>query len=96
MKTVTIKLPSSLDSKLAAIAARRGARSKSEVIREALDRFVISEQEAQPGSILEALADFAGSCDGPSDLSTNPRYLEDFGSATTRNRRRRAPRRVSR
>jgi hypothetical protein len=54
------------------------------------------EQEAQPGSLLEALADFAGSCDGPADLSTNPKYLEDFGLARTPHRRRRPARRVSR
>lgn len=96
MKTVTIKLPPSLDAKIAAIAARRGARSKSEIIREALDRFVSIEEEAQPGSLLEALQDFAGTCDGPSDLSTNPKYLEDFGRARARHRRRRSARRVSR
>lgn len=96
VKTVTIKLPSTLDAKIAEIAARRGARSKSAVIREALDRFVATEQEAQPGSLLEALEDFAGICDGPGDLSTNPKYLEDFGSGSTRHRRRRSARRVSR
>jgi len=96
VKTVTIKLPSTLDAQIAAIAARRGARSKSEIIREALDRFVLSEQQAQPGSLLEALQDFAGICDGPSDLSTNAKYLEDFGHARARHRRRRSARRVSR
>ena len=96
MKTVTIKLPPTLDAKIAAIAARRGARSKSEVIREALDRYILSEQEAQPGSLLEALEDFAGIYDGPTDLSTNPKYLEDFGHGRASHRRRRSARRVSR
>jgi Arc/MetJ-type ribon-helix-helix transcriptional regulator len=96
MKTVTIKLPSALDAKITAIAARRGARSKSEIIREALDRFVLTEQQAQPGSLLEALGEFAGICDGPSNLSTNPKYLDDFGRGSTRHRRRRSARRVSR
>jgi predicted transcriptional regulator len=96
MRTVSIKLPSTLDDKIAAIAARRGARSKSEVIRKALDRFVAAEHEVQPGSLLEALADFAGICGGPSDLSTNPSYLEDFGSSSTRHRRRRPTGRASR
>jgi len=96
VKTVTIKLPSSLDAKIAAIAARRGARSKSEIIREALDRFVLTEQAAQPDSLLEALQEFAGSCEGPRDLSTNPRYLDDFGHGVARNPQRRSARRVSR
>ncbi|HZR04147.1 MAG TPA: ribbon-helix-helix domain-containing protein [Burkholderiales bacterium] len=96
MKTVTIKLPSTLDAKLAAIAERRGARSKSEVIREALDRFVATEQAMEPGSLLEALEDFAGVLEGPTDLSTHPKYLEDFGSDSSRHRRRRSARRVSR
>ena len=96
MKTVTIKLPATLDAKFAAIAARRGARSKSEVIREALDRFVATERAAQLGSLLEALQDFAGILEGPSDLSTNPKYLEDFGNGRPRHRRRRSARRVPR
>jgi len=95
MTPVTIRLPSALDAKIAAIAQRRGA-CKSEVIREALDRFVATEQEAQPGSLLEALEDFAGTCDDPPDLSTNPEYLQDFGSGNARHRRRRPTRRVSR
>ena len=67
MKPVTIKLPSTLD----AIAARRGARSASQVLREALDRFVATEQAAQPGSQLEALEDFAGPWEVPSAVCIN-------------------------
>jgi Arc/MetJ-type ribon-helix-helix transcriptional regulator len=96
MKTITIKVPSTLDAQITAIAARRGARSRSAVIREALDRFVQTERAAQPGSLLDALQDFAGICDGPVDLSTNPKYLEDFGRGRAGHRRRRAARRVPR
>jgi Arc/MetJ-type ribon-helix-helix transcriptional regulator len=96
MKIITIKVPLALDAKLTAIAQRRGARSRSEVIREALDRFVSTEQAVQPDSLLDALGDFAGTLDGPRDLSTNPNYLEDFGDERSDHRRRRPARRVSR
>ncbi len=35
--------------------------------------------EAQPGSVLALTADLCGSLDGPGDLSTNPKHMEDYG-----------------
>jgi hypothetical protein len=34
---------------------------------------------ASPISALDLAGDLVGSCEGPGDLSTNPKYLEGFG-----------------
>ena len=34
---------------------------------------------AQPGSFLEGIEHIIGSCEGPPDLSTNPKYMEGYG-----------------
>jgi len=37
----------------------------------------------EPGiNMLAALAEFAGSAEGPADLSSNKAYLEDYGTGT--------------
>jgi hypothetical protein len=35
--------------------------------------------KAEPGSFLEAAGDLVGSVEGPSDLSTNPKYMKEYG-----------------
>ena len=35
--------------------------------------------EAPPGSFLDGIEDLIGSVEGPTDLSTNPKYLEGLG-----------------
>jgi len=77
MKTISLKVPDSLDRRLGAAAQRRGA-SKSAVAREAIELFCAQE----PGEALscyDLAADLAGIVSGPPDLSTNPEYLEGFG-----------------
>lgn len=75
MKTVSLKLPASLGVKLERAAKKTGL-SKSEVVRAALERFLQTER---PMSALELAGGLVGSCEGPEDLSTNPKYLEGFG-----------------
>lgn len=62
------------------LARRRGVSQKA-VVLDAIQREIGEEAfpEPQPGSFLEAAWDLAGSVDGPPDLSTNPKYMEDFG-----------------
>jgi hypothetical protein len=36
-------------------------------------------------SFLELAKEFCGCVEGPEDLSTNPEYMEDYGSNTTTN-----------
>jgi Arc/MetJ-type ribon-helix-helix transcriptional regulator len=78
MKTLTIKVPESLENRLRSIAVRRG-ESKSAVIRTALEDFVGSESEVREGSCLDLARDLAGSTEGPRDLSINKRHLAGYG-----------------
>lgn len=63
------------------LAERRGTTQKEVVMR--LVRAAEAEEakpfKARPGSILDGVEHLIGSCEGPSDLSTNPKYMEGFG-----------------
>lgn len=75
MKAVTIKLPPALEAKLTSIARRRG-RTKSEVVRDALEKY----PGAGTGTVGDLVGDLFGiEKSGPSDVSTNPKYFKDFG-----------------
>lgn len=74
LRTVSVKLPRSLDSRLTAIARRRRT-TRSAVIRE----LVASLADESRDSVLERMGDLVGSFSGPRDLSTNPKYMKDFG-----------------
>lgn len=78
MKTLTIKVPDSLDGRLRNIAVRRG-ESRSAVIRAALADYVGSDGEIRAGSCLDLVADLAGSTEGPRDLSSNKKHLAGYG-----------------
>jgi predicted DNA-binding protein len=75
MKTISLKLPPSLSVRLERAARERG-KSKSEVIRAALEQHLKGER---PMSALELAGDLVGCCEGPADLSTNPQYMEGYG-----------------
>lgn len=78
MKTLSLKLPAPLHQELET-AARRKGRSKSEVLRTALEQYLHGSQSARADSFLEKAADVIGSVSGPRDLSTNPKHLKGFG-----------------
>lgn len=78
MKTLSLKIPDTLEGDLVAFAEERGL-SKSEVVREALVRLFRRERPSARGSALAMVEDLVGSVEGPSDLSSNPAYLDDFG-----------------
>jgi predicted transcriptional regulator len=74
MRTISLKLPESLDRKLTSIAHRRRT-TRSAVVRQALERFA-----GAPGRSVTALAeDLAGSLRGDTDLSTSPRHMAAYG-----------------
>ncbi len=78
MKTWTIKVPPELDERVARLAKQKGA-SRSDVVREALDRY-LQDPEAVKGSIVERAGKLVGSLHGgPRDLASNPRHLKGFG-----------------
>lgn len=76
MKTISLKLPEALDTKLAAFTIRQGG-SKSAIIRAALEAYL--DREDAQGSVLEAAQDLCGCLEGPEDLSTNPNRLDGYG-----------------
>jgi hypothetical protein len=78
MKTVSLKLSPVLLRQLERTARERG-ESKSAVIRSALEQYLNGQRTVPPGSALEAALPWVGCCEGPGDLSTNPKYMEGFG-----------------
>ena len=79
MKTISLKLPEGLHGKLER-SARQQRRSKSDVVRRALEQFLNDKHETPPMSFLEAAGDLIGCVEGAGDLSTNPKYMEGFGN----------------
>lgn len=76
MATITCKIPDLWDAQLEAEAARR-ALTKSDLVREALQQALAAQK---PATAFQRIQNLCGIIkDGPADLSTNPKYMEDFG-----------------
>jgi Arc/MetJ-type ribon-helix-helix transcriptional regulator len=78
MKTISLKLPESLDAKLNRVAKQRD-QTKSDVVREALEQFLNGERRSRIVTVAELAGDLLGSAEGPGDLATNPKYMEGYG-----------------
>jgi Arc/MetJ-type ribon-helix-helix transcriptional regulator len=79
MNTITLKLPKTLDAKLAAAAKKQG-ESKSAIVRAALREYFERNGASSRASFAELARDFIGCVEGgPPDLSYNNRYMEGFG-----------------
>jgi len=74
MRTVTLKLSEHLDCRLTALAKRQRT-SRAQVLREALEAFIM---HSPPLTFGELAADLITD-DGPGDLSTNPKYMDKYG-----------------
>jgi len=77
MRTISLKLPDDIDAKLEARAKGLG-RSKSDITREALSRFLEGESP-QGVSCLDLVRDLVGTVRGPGDLAANKKYLRGYG-----------------
>ncbi|HTM44651.1 MAG TPA: ribbon-helix-helix domain-containing protein [Polyangiaceae bacterium] len=75
MRTVSFKLPESLDDQLNQMARIRKA-SRSALVREALEGLAKGKRRS-----VTALAGDLFGCvqEGPSDLSTNPKRMSGYG-----------------
>ena len=73
---MSLKMPAPLMAKLEAAARKRG-RSKSEVVRDCLDQGLDAHFCPKGPSCADLAGDLIGSVEGPGDLSTNKKYLED-------------------
>ena len=78
MKTISLKLPAPLANWLAKRANELG-RSRSDLVRQALEEQREGKNSKSEKSCAELLAEFSGFFQGPRDLSTNPKYMRDFG-----------------
>jgi predicted transcriptional regulator len=81
MKAISLKLPETLHAKLE-WAAKTSSASKSDIVRAALEEFLANGREPRVERTLSALelaGDLVGCVEGPGDLSTNPKYVEEFG-----------------
>jgi len=66
--------------KIKRLAEREDTTQKAAVLN-AVERELSEDNavEAQPDSVLELTQDLCGSVEGPKDLSTNPKHMEDYG-----------------
>jgi hypothetical protein len=81
VEVLNVKLPPELHARLVR-AAKQRKRSKSAIVRQALDHYLSGTQSlepARPKSALELAGDLAGCLAGPGDLSTNEKYMDGFG-----------------
>jgi Arc/MetJ-type ribon-helix-helix transcriptional regulator len=78
MKTISLKLPLPLANWLAKRANELG-RSRSDLVRQALEEQRQGKNSTGEKSCAELMAEFGGFFRGPRDLSTNPKYMRDFG-----------------
>jgi hypothetical protein len=78
MKTISLKLPAPLANWLAKRANELG-RSRSDLVRQALEEQREGKNSRGEKSCAALLAEFGGFFRGPRDLSTNPNYMRDFG-----------------
>ena len=77
MPTVTAKVSEEAFRKLEK-ESRRLKTSKSELIRKGLDQLLATGKKE---SLMERMRDLLGSIEGPEDLSSNPKYLRDYGKS---------------
>ena len=80
MNTLTIKIPPQLEREIV-LASEREHLTKSELVRRALVAYISQRNAAVPAmSALDQAGDLVGCFNGgPSDLSSNPRHLDNFG-----------------
>jgi predicted DNA-binding protein len=78
MRMISLKLPPALFEKLGA-ESRRTGKSKSAILREALEAYLNGAKDGSGPSCYDLAKDLIGIVEGPGDLSYNQKYLEGFG-----------------
>jgi hypothetical protein len=74
MRTVSFKLPESLDDALSDLARARRL-SRSAIVREAIE----SVAKAKRRSVTGLAGELVGSLDGPSGLASDPKHMAGYG-----------------
>jgi predicted transcriptional regulator len=78
MQAISLRLPDPLFFDLMA-QVKATAQTQTDIIREAISDYLKRKAPVRKKSAADLAAKFAGTCDGPSDLATNPKYLEGLG-----------------
>ncbi len=78
MRAISIKLPDPLFHDLAQ-RAKTSASSQSDIVRTALEAYLMSDPKASTASCYERASRWIGLVDGAEDLATNPDHLRGFG-----------------
>jgi metal-responsive CopG/Arc/MetJ family transcriptional regulator len=76
MVTISLKVSENLAHQLEQ-EAKQSSRSRSEVIREALQEKFESKKKRR--TMADVFRECGGFFEGPEDLSTNPKHMEGFG-----------------
>ena len=76
MRTISLKLPDEIDTRLTARARALG-KTKSALTRDALARFLAAEPVS--GTCLDLVRDLVGTARGPGDLASNKKHLRGYG-----------------
>jgi len=77
--TITCKVSEKLAAQLA-LLARSERRSKSALVREALEERVKAKRRRKPVRAADLVRHLRGSIKGgPTDLATNPEHMKGFG-----------------
>jgi hypothetical protein len=84
--TISLKVPDTLDSRLAEEAQLRRT-SKSAVIRECVEKMLLAPRKNGAASCLDLAGDLAGCLKGPPDIATNLEDLEDRRELATAKKR---------
>jgi hypothetical protein len=80
MTTITCKIPDDLNARLEAEAGRK-LLPKSAVVREALERSLKQPKASRRQTAFDLVKNLCGIVKGgPGDMSTNPKYMKDFGA----------------
>jgi hypothetical protein len=77
MTTLTCSLPEKLDASLERLP-HRARVPKDQFVRKALEQAV--RKPRANGTAFNLVKNLCGSLSGPSDLATNPKYLEGLGA----------------
>jgi metal-responsive CopG/Arc/MetJ family transcriptional regulator len=79
MTTITCKVPEKLATELEMLA-RAERRSKSALVREALEARFKAKRRRRPITAYDLVKHLCGAIkDGPADLATNPERMNGFG-----------------
>ncbi|MSP59859.1 MAG: ribbon-helix-helix protein, CopG family [Myxococcales bacterium] len=79
MTTMAVKVPEQLLARLDRESKRRRVR-RSELVRDALQRYLADDRAPQRITVADLAADLIGCVQGgPTDLSHNPAHLTGFG-----------------